>query len=353
MMLTVLSFIGVLLVVVLVHEVGHFVTAKIFKVRVEEFGIGFPPRLFSFKRGEVRYSINALPIGGFVKLAGEEDPNVSGSLAGKHPGVRTLVLAAGCLMNALLPLLLFTIAFMVPHDIVSGQVQVSEVADGSPAALAGVEVGDTILKIDGELVHNNVDLHRAIRSELGNEVVLFVQHRDGITEEISAMARWRPPAEEGAIGVSISTADTVLVRQSYPFWRAIPMAVTECIDTYILFKNEIISMIIGSAPADIIGPVGIFVLTGEVAKAGFSSLLEFTALFSINLAIINLFPLPALDGGRIVFILLEWIRRGSRVVSPKAEGMIHLIGFFLLLGSMMAIIGWDIIRISSGGGLLP
>ncbi|MFC2065532.1 RIP metalloprotease [Chloroflexota bacterium] len=351
-MLTTVAFLGVLVVLILAHECGHFFTARAFGVRIDEFGLGFPPRLFSIKRGETRYSINVVPLGGFVKLAGEEDPSVPGSLAGKRAGVRVLVLAAGSLMNFLLPLLLLSIAFMVPHNVISGQVLVKEVAPSSPAMLAGIEVGDTLVSIDGNTVHNTGDLQRYIQLNLGREVALLVKRSNLTTETVYIIPRWRPPEGQRAIGTVVETSNPAIVRQSYPFWKAIPMGITECIETFVLFKNVIISMIIGTAPVVLAGPVGIAQLTGEVAKAGFSPLLEFAAFFSINLAIINIFPLPALDGGRIAFVLLEWVRRGKRM-SPKLEGKIHLIGFFMLIAGVMAITYQDIIRIIAGESLIP
>ncbi len=130
------------------------------------------------------------------------------------------------------------------------------------------------------------------------------------------------------------------------------MGVNACIETFILFKNGIVSMIIGTTPVALAGPVGIAQMTGEIAKAGISPLLEFAAFLSINLAIINLFPLPALDGGRVVFVLLEWVRRGKRI-TPKTEGLVHLIGFGLLMVFFLAITYQDIIRIVSGESLIP
>ncbi len=352
MALTIIAFLAVLIVLVLAHEIGHFVTARAFGVRVDEFGLGFPPRLFSIKRGETRYSLNALPLGGFVKLAGEEDPDVPGSLAGKSHGVRILVLAAGSLMNALLPVVFFAVAFMIPHSVVSGQVMVQDVAAGSPAALGGIEAGDTILKADSRLVQNNVDLQRAIQSNLGNEMMVLVRHSDGTTESVELVPRWQPPEGEGAVGIVIETVNPAVTRQSYPFWRAIPMAVMELIDTFVLFKNIIISMIIGTVPVIVAGPIGVAQITGEAVRAGLSPLLEFAAFFSINLAIINIFPLPALDGGRIAFVILEWLRRGKRV-PPRIEGIIHLTGFFLLIGAMLLITYQDVLRIITGESLIP
>ncbi len=352
MWITILAFVGILVVIILAHEFGHFFTAKAAKVTVEEFGLGFPPRLFSVKRGETRYSINAVPLGGFVKMAGEEDPKVSGSLASKGIGIRLLVLSAGSLMNFLLPLLLFSIAFMVPHNVVFGEVIVNEVVPNSPAARAGIVSGDMLLEVNGNSVRNIGDVQRYIQLNLGREVPILVKHSDATTEEVRVIPRWRPPEGQGAIGVAVGTSNPTIVSQHYPFWRAIPMGVGECIETFILFKNGIISMIIGTTPVAIAGPVGIAQLTGEVAKAGISPLLEFAAFLSINLAIINILPLPALDGGRIAFVLLEWVRRGKRV-SPKTEGLIHFVGFAMLITFLLAITYQDIIRIIAGESLIP
>ena len=352
MLITIVSFLGVLVVLILVHEIGHFVTARASGVKIDEFGLGFPPRLFGVRRGGTLYSLNAVPLGGFVKMAGEEDPTVPGSLASKRVGTRILVLSAGSLMNALLPLLLFSIALMIPHDVVIGQVSVAEVAPNSPAAMAGIESGDTILSINGKPVRNISDLHRYIQLNLGREVILQVKHSDSTIEDIQAVPRWRPPEGQGAIGIKISLSNPAIISQHYPFWKAIPMGARDGIETFGLFKNGIVIMIIGTAPVDLIGPVGIAQLTGEIAKAGFSPLLEFAAFLSINLAIINMFPLPALDGGRIAFTLLEWIRRGRRI-SPKTEGLVHLIGFALLIGAMLGITLQDILRIVSGESLIP
>jgi regulator of sigma E protease len=339
-------------VLILAHELGHFITAKASGVRVEEFGLGFPPRLLSVRRGETRYSLNAIPLGGFVKMAGEEDPKVSRSLASKGIGIRLLVLSAGSLMNLLLPLLLFSIAFMIPHNLVNGQVMIEEVNSDSPAAKAGIEPGDTLLSVNRKPVNNTGDLHRYIQLNLGNEITILTKHSDSTTEDIQVIPRWKPPEGQGAIGILVRTANPTIVSQSEPFWRAIPSGVNALIETFILFKNGIISMIIGSAPVALAGPVGIAQLTGEVVKAGISPLLEFAAFLSLNLAIINLFPLPALDGGRIAFVLLEWVRRGKRV-SPKREGLIHAIGFALLMVAFIALTYQDIARIIGGDSLIP
>ena len=351
MTLTIIAFLAVLLVLILAHEIGHFVTAKISKVKVDEFSIGFPPRIFSIKRGETKYSLGAALLGGFVKLAGEEDPTVRGGLSSKCYGTRLLVLSSGTIMNLLLPIVLFTVAFMVPHDVVTGQVVVSEVAPDSPASRASIAPGDTVLEVNGEPVGNVGDLHRFVQLNLGQPTTFLVKQGE-TTKELQIVPRWQPPQGQGAIGVMVRLTSPKPSRESYPIWRAVPMGFKDSIDTFVLFKNGIIGMFIGTEPAVLTGPVGIAQITGEVAKAGVSPLLEFAAFLSINLGIINILPLPALDGGRIAFVLLEWVRRGKKI-SPKTEGLVHLIGFAMLIALALAVTYQDIIRIIAGESLIP
>ncbi len=352
MVITLLIGLAALSVLLIAHELGHFITAKAVKVKVEEFGLGFPPRLLSFKRGETRYSLNAIPFGGFNKIAGEEDPEVPGSLASRSIGTRLLVLSAGSLVNFLLPLLLLSIAFMVPHNLVIGQVVAKEVVPNSPAAIAGIEPGDIILRVNEKPVHNISELQRYIHLNLGKEITLLIKHTDSTTEVVSVIPRWKPPEGQGATGILITMLNPTIVSQSYPFWKAVPLGMTKFTKTFVLYKNGVISLIIGAAPATVMGPVGIAQITGEVAKAGISPLLEIIALISLILAIVNLFPLPALDGGRIAFVLLEWARRGKRV-SPKTEGLVHYIGFAMLMAAMLLITYQDIIRIIRGESFIP
>jgi len=352
MLISIAAFIGVLVVLVLAHEAGHFITAKLFGVMVKEFGVGFPPKLFSVKRGETEYSLNAIPLGGFNKLSGEEDPKAKRSLASKPIGIRLLILSAGSLMNIILPLLLFSIAFMVPHDVVYGEVIITEVVPGSPAATAGIEPGDTLVSMDGKPIDNIGDLQRYTQLNLGNETVVVVQHDAHTTEEVLVTPRWRFPEGQGPMGVTVSMPDYTVATVQEPPHRAAPMAVTASIETFVLFKNGMMSMASGAVPVEVTGPVGIAEITGIMARAGFGPLLEFAAFLSINLAVINIFPLPGLDGGRIVFVLLEWARHGKRI-SPKREGLVHFIGFIALIGAILAVTYQDILRIMGGGGALP
>jgi regulator of sigma E protease len=350
--ITVVVFLVVLAIIIIVHELGHFGTAKAFGIKVEEFGVGFPPRLLSFTRGETRYSLNAIPLGGFTKMAGEEDPEVPRSLASRSKGVRILVLGAGSLMNAILPILLLSVAFMIPYDVIVGEVYVADVRPDSPAYQAGIEVGDVITGIDNHEIRNISDLQSSIQLNLGKEIAVNIRHSDTTTEEVWLVPRWRASPEEGAIGVLGRIKNPKIVRESYPVWQAVPMGFTECLETYVRFKNVMQQLLIGAIEPQITGPVGIAQVTGEIAQYGIVPLLQWSAFLSMNLAVLNLFPIPGLDGGRIVFVLLEWVRGGRRI-TPKTEGLVHLIGFALLLAVVVYFTYFDILRIISGESLLP
>lgn len=340
-LLAITSFIGMLVLLVFAHEFGHFITAKLAKVKVEEFGIGFPPRLFSFKKGETTYSLNAIPLGGFTKMAGEEDATVPDGLASKSIPVRILVLTAGSLMNILLPILLISASLMIPHNVVVEEVYVQEVAPNSPAQIAGIEPGDRILSVNGRPVNNRGDVVYSIQLHLGSKVTMLIQKANGSQQKVSMVPRWKPPKGEGATGVLLTAKNTATKRQAYPFWKAVPDSFVHCGQILALFKNEIIGWFVRGTTPQLTGPIGIAGLTGQVAKAGLSPLLEFAALISINLAIINLFPFPGLDGGRLIFVFLEWVRRGKKI-SPKREGLIHLIGLAVLLAVIVVVSYYDI-----------
>jgi regulator of sigma E protease len=345
---TIISFILVFSGIILAHEFGHFITAKLAGVKVEEFGLGYPPRIFGIKRGETVYSVNWLLIGGFTKMSGEEDPSAPRSLASKSRATRALVLAAGAIVNAILPFILFSVAYMVPHNVVSGQVTVQEVAAASPAESAGIVTGDIILSVNGKAVNNLSDLSRYVEMSLGKETKLILQIADGTQKSITVVPRWKPPEGQGAMGISIQLENIVTSKKGEPFFRSISLGVSETFQTMVLFKNSILSLFVGTSSMQLTGPVGIAQLTGEAAQAGISPLLEFAGFLSLSVAIMNLLPLPALDGGRLFFVFLEWVRRGKRV-SPQTEGTVHLIGFLLLIGLALVVSYQDIIRIVKGG----
>ena len=380
----------VLGLLVFVHELGHFVTAKWFGIEVSEFGFGFPPRIFGIRYGETIYSINWIPLGGFVRMVGEEDPTAPGSFARKSVAVRSLVLWAGSLMNLILPVVIFTVLFMLPHDVFVGTVTITNVSPGSPAEEAGLRPGDAILAVNEDRVNNHVDLIQTVLTRLGKETELTVRRGPviagmGLSPEAMAIdivrvvPRLNPPTQtvvetvaepeteitlsearrlnpdlelgdklqQGSIGVSIFTANPRAVETRYPVWEAVPMSVGRIWDTLRIVRNVMRRWIAGGPEPGLTGPVGIAQVTGEVAEVGVSPLFELIAFLSINLGIINMLPIPALDGGRFMFVAIEWARRGRRI-SPKREGLVHLIGFAAVITLILVMSYRDVMRIIGG-----
>jgi len=352
LILTIIIGIIALSVLIIVHELGHFIAAKATGVKVEEFGIGFPPRLYGRKWRGTIYSINWIPFGGFNKIAGEVDPAVPQGLASRGYGVRLLVLGGGIIMSLLLPFVLMAVAYMVPHDIVSGRVVIEDVSPDSPADMAGIEPGDALLSINGEPLRNSAELSRYVQLNLGKEITVAVEHSNGNAETVALTPRWRPPEGEGSMGViNIATEDAVVISESFPPWEAVPIGARSCIEALVLYRNGIVGMILGTIPFAPTGPIGIVQVTGEVAQSGISPVLELTAFISIALAITQLIPFPALDGGRMLFVIIEWIRRGKKV-SPRTEGIVHSVGFIILFGLLILLTYQDLFRWITGGSLL-
>lgn len=341
--LGILTFFVVLATLILVHELGHFTFAKLLGVRVEEFGLGFPPRLKGWRRSDTLYSVNAVPIGGFVKMLGENgedaDPR---SFGAKPPWQRLIILAAGPGMNILLAVTIFFLAFLKGSPV--GLTVVTAVDRGSPAAIAGLKVGDKIVAVAGRPVTYYEDLQSATQAHLGQRVTLTVQ-RGGRNFHLALVPRSRPPANQGPMGVVLGRTAVV----SYGPRKALERSVHE------------IALMIGSLPAvlqsvsqhggqGVTGPIGIAHITTNVVhdepRAGPSSLFAFVALLSANLGVLNLLPIPALDGGRIVFVLISWVRR--RNLDPELEGLVHMVGMALLLLLIALISYQDIVRWVSG-----
>ncbi len=346
---------GVMLVgLIVAHEFAHFATAKLFGVYVEEFGIGFPPRIWGRHFGETEYTLNWLPFGGFVRMTGEtgeEDSSNPRALAAASRRQRFIVLVSGSALNLALPVLLFAIAFTFPHQEAIGRAVVSSVVAGAPAERAGLRVGDVIYEIGGRNAKNVSEASRLVRLNLGKDVDILVR-RDGEELTVTAHARWAPPAGQGPTGIIIAAQYPFTETVSEPPWESIPNGLRATFDTMVLARNEIISRFKGGGaggggPA-VRGPVGIAQATGEIARAGgVSPLFELAALLSLNLGILNLLPLPALDGGRIFFLLLE-VARGGKRIAPQWENRVHLVGFVLFIALFVVITFADISRIVSG-----
>jgi regulator of sigma E protease len=379
---SVLPFLVILVILVLVHELGHFVTAKLAGVKVLEFGIGYPPRLWGRRFGETEYTVNLLPLGGFVRLLGEEDPSDPRSLAAKPRWVRIIVLISGAVMNAVLPVVLFTCTFLIPQEVPLGRAVIDRVNPGSPAAAAGLQTGDVILRINGHDIENVQDASYYIRLNQGRTMTWLVRRpATGIGASGSELVtvrvrgRWAPPPGQGPTGITLTTLlgqvpcsgelldgeseeqaaqrcararPAPTETRSYPIWEAVPKAVVRTAETLIITRNQIISWIAARTAPQVSGPVGIAHATGEVVEqAGWVALFEFSALLSINLAILNLLPLPMLDGGRVLFVVIEILRRGKRI-PPEKEALVHLAGFVALICLVVVVSFVDIQRIVSG-----
>jgi regulator of sigma E protease len=366
MFITILVFIVMLSVLVLIHEFGHFFAAKRFGIKVEEFGFGFPPKLFGKKRGETEYTFNALPIGGFVKLYGEDEAGkgkVSGTkqvtkdldraFFAKPIWQRIVVVTAGVIMNFLLAVVIATYLFStqgIPKD--TGSVIVSQVVEGSPADTAGIQEGDVIKSIDSKTISDTQSLITVTNEYKGEKVNLVAQRGE---EQITFILtpRENPPEGEGAMGIAI---DQNIIYQTYPFPLSILYATRQAAaDSLLVVKGfaDVIKTIATSLtiPEGVAGPVGMAQLTGEFVQIGPNAVLALVYMLSLSLAVLNILPIPALDGGRLMFLIIELVTR--RRVNPKYEAYAHMVGIILLLTFLAFISFKDIGRIVSGQSILP
>ncbi len=374
MILTIIIFLVVLSLLVFVHEFGHFYSARKLGVRAEEFGFGFPPRIFGVyknKEGKWKriwgrkdpddsqdtiYSINAVPLGGFVKIKGQDGDNKDpDSFANKKPWRRAIILSSGVIMNVLLASVLISIGLMIGFPqaiddslpksaiVVDEKVQVMEVMENSPAAEAGLRAADIILSINDETVKNEADLSRLIGQSQEENLALSVQRDNNVLDlELNTMIN----PENGQKIIGIAFYETALVR--YPWYQALWQGFKlsfELLGAIFYALYDIVRGFIVGSPTqvEVAGPVGIANLTGQMARMGFVYLLQFTALLSLNLAVINILPFPALDGGRLLFLLFEKIK--GRALKPQFEIIFHNIGFLLLIALVIWITFKDVLRI--------
>jgi regulator of sigma E protease len=231
-----------------------------------------------------------------------------------------------------------------------GDVTIMEVAPDSPAAAAGVQPGDVIREVSGRRIEGSGDLRRQYQLHLGGEMTTIVE-RGGERLTLKVTPRWNPPPGEGSVGIAYTLQNARRVSRSYPFWEAVPKAGRETVDVLILMKNGIASWFEGgrSPQDDALGPVGIARVTGEVAGIGIRAVVLFAALLSLNLAIFNILPIPALDGGRLFFLAIEVARRGKRI-PPQKEALVHLAGFAILIGIFVLVTFNDLARWVRGEG---
>lgn len=452
---SILPFFGILLGLLVVHEGGHYITAKMFGVKVLEAGVGLPPRLFGFRWRDTDYTVNAIPLGAFVRLLGEEDPSDPRSLAAQPKWKRTVIIGAGVFMNLILAITLFSAGLMIPHTVSVAGARIGEVVQNSPAANSDLRAGDQILSVNGRHVDSQQDASYLLRLNQGSNIDLAIKRTDPRTgpETLtkSVYSRWNPKSyndecgverSQGPIGITVgpaftqNTTTTAAERskiqtqseknfadykknlaanapasclggssfgfrpltaaqcdglddpqakaeaealktrlfagadapcyqfaapQAYavpterriePPWKAVPHGARLSFESLVLARNQIWGVIRGFGDSPFTGPVGIAQATGEVVdQAGWLSLLNFAALISMSLAMLNALPIPMVDGGRLAFIFVEFLRRGKRV-APEKEALVHLAGFAAMLLFAAVITFFDISRIVNGESLL-
>jgi regulator of sigma E protease len=358
---SILVFIIVLSVLILVHETGHFFAAKKAGVKVEEFGFGIPPRVWGKKVGETIYSINLLPFGGFVRLHGEsvgegvEEPERA--FVNKSKLQRTAIILAGVFMNFILAMIAFSIVYSfsgIPRQ--TDKVKILEVAPASPAQEAGILEGDIVKSVDETSISSIKEFTNIIDENKGERVAITVSRQEAgetVEKTIRITPRTDPPEEEGPLGVVISTTQIYYP----PIWQrpftGIYYGFQEAFfwaKTVVLGLGDIfVGLFRGETPSQVAGPVGIYAITSQAASVGILTLINFVGFLSVQLAILNIIPFPALDGGRILFIAIEAIF-GKKVL-PRVESIIHTIGMVILLALLFAITIHDVRRLVAAGGV--
>lgn len=338
LLLTFIASVFVFGMLVIFHEFGHFSIAKLVGIKVHEFSLGFGPKLFGIPKGETSYNLRALPLGGFVRMAGmdpnEEEADDERGFNKKTVGQRVAVIFAGPLMNFILAVALWAFVFMF-QGIQVGTTEIEAVIPGSPAEKAGIVAGDKIVAVNGEYLEWEKIVTRI--SERPEERIAVTISRDGIEKQYD-IDTYRDENGQGKIGVkSVYSYRKMGLIPSL----ALGLETTGRITVTIL--DFIAKMIFGQVPAELGGPVRVVSEIGKAAQVGFFFLLELSAFLSINLGLFNLFPIPALDGSRILF--LAWEKIGGRPVDPVKENYIHLVGLGLLLLLMVVITYNDILQL--------
>jgi len=345
MLLTIVSFIFVFTVIAVAHEWGHMFFAKKAGIRVPEFGIGFGPTLFSWNKNNTLYKINLLPILGYVKIAGldaddEQEKQIpeNEKYYNKPVSKRFLPIAAGALTNLFLGFVVFSLIFMISGIPAGISNEISAISPGSEAAKIGLKPGDQLLSINGKSYKKPEDAIKLIHKSADKELTLGIQ-RKGSQLSIKATPKLHKRMKVGLIGFSLKA-----IKQRVNPFKAVYYGFKETFGLAMMILVIVGRLLVGKiSVGDLAGPVGIAQITGQYASHGFLSLMSFLGFFSVNVAILNLLPLPALDGGRLFFVILEAIRR--KPISIEKENKIHSVGLFLLLGLLAVLTVNDILRI--------
>lgn len=367
--MSILLFIGILIVLILVHEFGHFIVAKKSGIRVDEFGIGFPPKIWGKKFGETEYTINALPFGGFVRIFGEspDDESMSGSdskrsFTNQSKIKQTAVIAAGVIFNFILGWILISTSYMIglpstvegaPEGVVVENVEltISGVLPGSPAEEAGLSVGQSIesLSVGSDILADPTieSVQKFVNLHANEEIIIEYTFGKNIKEKVTVIP------EEGivegvyAVGIAMDAIGTVSLPVHRALWEGGKLTIDVTVATFLGLKDFFTNIFIGNADfSEISGPVGIVSIVDDASTLGFVYLLTLTAIISINLGLINLIPFPALDGGRLLFLLIETIKRSP--IKPAVANAMNMIGFVALILLMVVITYNDIAKITTG-----
>ena len=341
MIVSALFIILVFILLILPHEIGHFLMAKVCGMKVNRFSFGLGPRLWGFKRGETEYSISVLPFGGYVKIAGMEpgEETSEGDFRKKPLGKRILVLGAGSVTNYLVAIVLFALTFMIGfYTFNLEEAIIGEVTQGSPAASSSLLPGDKIIEINNESIDSWENLALSIKNS-EEEILKFKIQRNGEIFDVKVRPIFYPEAGRKMVGI----APLRVFKREGPIISLAKGAQ----EVFVLSRAILVAiwgMITGRVPVQFSGPVGIAQFVGESVKMGLSSFFLLTALLSVNLGLFNLFPIPALDGGRLLFLVLEGIR--GKPLDLQKEELVHYIGFLVLISLILLVTYQDILRLA-------
>ncbi len=362
--MSIIIFVIILGLLIFVHELGHFLIAKWSKIRVDEFAVGFPPKIFSFVRGGTKYALNLIPFGGYVKIFGENpdeeslDPEAKNSFVNKNRWIQAAVLIAGVTFNIIFAWLLISSSYLISFPAIVTEENISKVENvsvfishvepESPAFSAGVQVGDKIkvLKSENNIISENLeveDVQKFILDNSEKEIEFTFERGD---EEQTVLVKPTDGLVEGkkTIGIVMTKLGDLKLGVFEAFWQGANTTIILTKEIAVGLFAFIYNAVTGQADFNqVAGPVGIVGQVGDAAKFGFSYLLTFTAFISINLAVINLIPFPALDGGRLLFVVIEGITR--RPIKTKIANTLNFIGFALLMLLMVSVTVSDIVKL--------
>ena len=329
-------------VLVMIHELGHYTAGRLLGFTILEYAIGMGPKLVGFKRNGIEYNLRALPLGGMCRFYGEDDGVADERCFNAQKAwKRFIVILAGPLMNFLLAFLI-AVALLLGWGVAdTTKVVVQSVGENSPASAAGIQIGDTFVSVDGTAVESMESLTDSVRGADPSRMEVVVL-RDGQEQKFVLSNLYNAEADANLMGVTISYG-TKRVGLGY----AIREGAAYCWEMAGLVFKSLGMLFTGEAGLkDMAGPVGIIQILGEATKSGWYYVLNLCVMLSVNLGIVNLFPIPALDGGRLFFILIEWVR--GKPIPPEKEGMVHLIGFGLLLIFVVVVTFNDVLRLIRG-----